>query len=258
MIKAPADFILSALGRSAAEALSKLQLSNAGVVLNSKGNLVLDRFMCTNVRHVFAAGDCAGGMQFTHLAGYQGSISSWNACMPGLLWQQGPATAAVPRVTFTAPEVASVGLAVVENAKGLYADAIQTRVEVKHIDRAVCDGRGVGSGEEGFVILVHRGTAGTLIGASVVGAGAGELISELALAIKNKLSLTDIATTMHPYPTMAFGLQVAASNQMNKSLQNMVQGCAFSCFRACFGPALHGGPTNSDSGSRNTGPKVHA
>jgi hypothetical protein len=244
-INAPAEFILCALGRSAADILSQLQLSSAGVALNAKGNLVVDQYLCTNVRHIFACGDCAGGLQFTHLAGYQGSVCSWNACMPSLLWQKGPIDENVPRVTFTEPEVASVGLCVLEDAKGVYTDVIQTRVELKHVDRAVCEGKGEGSGEEGFMLLVHRGNAGTLVGASIVGDGAGELLSECALAIKNKITLTGIATTMHPYPTMAFGLQVAASNQMYDNLQNMVQGSVFSCFRTCFGPVLHG--SNSDS-----------
>jgi pyruvate/2-oxoglutarate dehydrogenase complex dihydrolipoamide dehydrogenase (E3) component len=223
------------------------------VMLNAKGNLEVDQYMCTNVSHVFAAGDCVGGMQFMHLAGCQGSICSWNARMPSLLWQKGPVDVSVPRVTFTDPEIASVGLSVLDDAKGVYSDAMQTRVEMKHRDRAVCDGRG----EVGFVLFVNRGMAGTLVGASVVGEGAGELLSELALAIKNKLSMTDIATTMHPYPSMAFGLQVATSSQMNKSLQNTVEeGYVISCFRKCFGPTLHGtggrGEVAGTAGARTT------
>jgi pyruvate/2-oxoglutarate dehydrogenase complex dihydrolipoamide dehydrogenase (E3) component len=236
-IQAPADYVLCALGRSPSTALETLNLRSAGVRLHAvTGHLILDSHLKTTASNIFAAGDCAGGEQFTHLAGYQGSIAAWNATMPWLAWQKAPSETEIPRCTFTDPEAAFIGLSLLENARRIYSDALETRLPLSQFDRAVCEGR-----SDGFVCIIHRGTAGVILGASAVGMNAGELISEMALAIKKKLTVADVATTMHPYPTLSFGLQVLAANQLAASLKDLVNSSFFSCFRICFcGPKLQG------------------
>jgi len=157
--------------------------------------------------------------------------------MPKLLWQTGPVAESVPRVTFTEPEVASVGLSL-SAARPLFPDAQQTVRQMARFDRAVCEGKTAGQ-----VVIVHRGLAGVLLGASAVGAGAGELVAELALARKAKLKLAKLATTMHPYPAMAYGLQIAAGESYYSWIETRTRGALVSFVRACSGgPHLHGRP----------------
>ena len=232
----PADVVLCAMGRSAEPALRALSVDKAGCKVDPQGRLSLDAFLrCAGAPHVFATGDCAGGEQFTHLAGYQGSVAGWNASMPRVAYLKAPGVERVPRCTFTDPEVASVGVTLRE-AQSRYADARETIVELSHFDRAVCDGTTVGA-----VSIVHRGVAGTILGASAFGKGAGEMVSELAVFSTNQLNLKALAKTLHPYPAMAQGLQMTASAAVANALQQLVDGCFFGMLRTCCcGPSLHG------------------
>lgn len=74
----------------------------------------MDNKLQTTAKHVFAAGDCTGGLQFTHLAGYQGALAAWNAVMPSPGRFKTPPNSAVPRCNYTHPEVAGVGLSLAE------------------------------------------------------------------------------------------------------------------------------------------------
>ena len=157
--------------------------------------------------------------------------------MPWLSRLTSPTDLSVPRCTFTEPEVASVGFTSASDAQSAgHASAQETKVPMSTFDRAVCEGT-----PEGFVRFVHLGSYGKVIGAVVCGAGAGELVAELAVVRNKGLTMRDVATTMHPYPSLAFGLQVAAANQVYAGLQQTTKGCCFCCFRlCCCGPSLHG------------------
>jgi pyruvate/2-oxoglutarate dehydrogenase complex dihydrolipoamide dehydrogenase (E3) component len=183
--------ILVAAGRRANA--EDLGLEQAGVVYDDRGVRV-DRTCRTNVPSVWAVGDVAGPYQFTHWANYQARIVIRNTLFPGS-WSCDFDT--VPWTTFTDPEVARVGLSEAEaRERGLPYDVYTTSFEDN--DRALCDGE-----PEGFVKVLTRKGTGTILGAVIVHAQAGELLAELVLAKKHRLGLSKLSTPIHVYPTLA-------------------------------------------------------
>jgi pyruvate/2-oxoglutarate dehydrogenase complex dihydrolipoamide dehydrogenase (E3) component len=188
-----ADRLLVATGR--APNVDGLGLEAAGVTYTGHGIIVNDRLRTSN-RRVYAIGDVSSRLQFTHLADAQARLAVANALFYGI---GGGRTSAlvVPRVTYTDPEVAHVGMTVSEaEAAG---HAVQTiRVDLSENDRARLDGEA-----QGF-LKVHL-VAGTdrILGATLVAAHAGEMIGELAVAMTNHLGLGAIGKTIHAYPTQA-------------------------------------------------------
>jgi pyruvate/2-oxoglutarate dehydrogenase complex dihydrolipoamide dehydrogenase (E3) component len=172
--------------------LDKLDLEKAGVTTNRAG-IVVDKGLRTSNRRIFAIGDVAGQGQFTHLAGYHAGIVV-RAAVLGL-----PAKARndhIPRVTFTDPELAQIGLTEGE-ARKVHGDRVTiVRAEMSGNDRALAEAKGTGF----LKVMVVKGRP---VGATLVGAGAGELIAPWALAIANRLKLSAIAGTVLPYPTMS-------------------------------------------------------
>lgn len=179
-----------------------------------KKGFVVDKHMaCRGNKHVYAAGDCLdGGPQFTHVAGFQGYVAARNALLPG---REAAAStldiAQVPRVTYTDPEVGAVGLADVESAARvlkLPANRIATiKWNSDKNDRAVTDREDPEAFVELVVALSADASKATIVGGSAVSHRAGEILSEIAVAAKNKLTTAEVARTMHPYPTFAFVLQ---------------------------------------------------
>jgi pyruvate/2-oxoglutarate dehydrogenase complex dihydrolipoamide dehydrogenase (E3) component len=165
-----------------------LGLDEAGVEHNSR-QVVVDARLRTRQPHIYAIGDVCGPYQFTHMAEYQAGI-----VLATLLFRipRKVDYRVVPSVTYTDPEAAQVGLTA--QAQGLrYAVA---RFSFSDIDRAVTDGVA-----EGFLkVLIARGR---VIGASLLGAHAGELIHELALAMQVKAKAGDISRLIHAYPTLS-------------------------------------------------------
>jgi len=162
-----------------------VELANGAVRVNAR--------LETTARGIWAAGDVTGGLLFTHVADYMAKIVVRNALTPF------PAKAdyrVVPWVTFTDPEVARVGLTAAEaEARG---ERVATfRASFSELDRAIVDGATVG-----FSKVVTRPN-GRILGATIVGRGAGELIMELALAMRYGITLPALAREIHPYPTMS-------------------------------------------------------
>ena len=188
------DAILSAFGRR--PDLRPLRLDRAGIALEDD-RLVLNRYLQTSQRGIYAAGDVAGSYQFTHVAAWQGFVAARNALLPGRMPGLGPA---VPWVVFTDPEIAQVGLAEHEARQRHSKVAVHTW-PMDRVDRAQTVGQ-----TRGFLKVICRADD-SVVGATLVGFGAGELINELSLAVQRKLSLADIAATIHAYPTAGFGLQ---------------------------------------------------
>ena len=182
--------LLMAVGRQAH--LDGLGLEAAGVDHDRKGVTVDARLRSVSNRRVFAIGDVAGGLQFTHVAAYHAGIVIRQAVL-GL-----PAKAtmrAMPRATYTAPELAQVGLTEAE-AREAHGDAVQVvRAEFAHNDRAIAGRQGKGL----VKVMVVKGRP---VGAGIVGAQAGELIGLWALAISAKLKMSAIAGMVAPYPTL--------------------------------------------------------
>ncbi len=181
--------LLMAVGRKVA--LDGLNLDAAGVAHTPKGVTVDARLRSSN-RRVYAVGDAAGGLQFTHVAGWHAGIVVRQTVL-GL-----PAKAdlrAIPRVTFTDPELAQVGLTEAE-AKALHGDKMTViRAEFAHNDRAQTDAKAKG-------LIKVMVVTGRPVGASIVGPQAGELIGLWALAISARLKMSAIAGMVAPYPTL--------------------------------------------------------
>ncbi|WDR06303.1 FAD-dependent oxidoreductase [Devosia rhodophyticola] len=206
-----ASHILVAAGRSAN--VNDIGLTAAGVEFTPKG-ITVDGRLRTSNRKIFAVGDVAGGPQFTHIAGYHAGIVIRNALF-GL-----PAKvdyAALPWVTYLDPEVAHVGL--VESEARKQHEDVQILVEhFDENDRAQTEKR-----VEGFIKLVLT-KRGKVVGATVVGPHAGELIGIWGLVISGKLSLAAVAGMIAPYPTLAeISKRVAGSYYKPKLFSPLTQ-----------------------------------
>lgn len=171
--------------------IDKLNLEAAGVDHDKRGVKVDDGLRSVSNRKVYAIGDAAGGMQFTHLAGYHAGVIV-RSMLFGL-----PAKAKtnhIPRVTYTSPELAQIGLTEAE-AKAEHGDAVAVhRVEFAGNDRGLAMSDTVGFTK----IMVVKGRP---VGVTMVGSGAGELIAMWAMAMANNLKLSAISNTVLPYPT---------------------------------------------------------
>lgn len=177
-----------------------LGLERAGVT-HSDAGIVVDEYLRTNVPCIYAAGDVLGGEQFSHLAGWQAFEATRNALLPG---SESGRPNPMAWVTFTDPEVAQVGLT--EPAARARGGAVTvTRWEIAKVDRAKCD-----DDQDGFIKLLSD-AKGVLIGATIVASRAGEMSGELSLAIAQRLTVADVATAMHAYPTYATALQQMTS-----------------------------------------------
>lgn len=185
------DQLLVAVGRT--PNVEGLGLETAGVEFDKKGVKVNDRLQTTNPR-IYAAGDICSPYQFTHAADFMARIVIQNALFMG---RAKMSSLIMPWVTYTSPEIAHVGLYEKDaKEKGIELDTYTQ--ELAEVDRAILD-----SETEGFVrVHVRKGTD-EIVGATVVAAHAGDLISELTLAMKAKVGLKAISATIHPYPTQA-------------------------------------------------------
>ncbi|MEV0887784.1 FAD-dependent oxidoreductase [Streptomyces microflavus] len=190
----PYDSLLAVTGRHANTV--GLGLEAAGVELTETGHVRTDGRLRTANRRIYAAGDVTGRSAFTHLGGTQGGAAAVDA----LLGVRRPIDyRAVPRVTYTDPEIAGVGLTS-DEAHAKYGDRARVHtLENDRVDRAVADGR-----TEGFTTLV-LGPRGRIVGATVVSPRAGETIAHLAAAVRLGWTPSDYARTVHPYPTYADG-----------------------------------------------------
>ncbi len=190
--------LLVALGRH--PRTSALGTHQAGIALDERGYIRVDRSLRsrTNPR-VWAAGDVTGHPQFTHVAGVHGSTAASNAVL-GL--RRSATTATIPRVTYTDPEVAAVGVgtaATAVTAAPSGGDLEMVTRQHDEVDRAVTENR-----TDGFTRLAVDGK-GRVVGATVVGPRAGDTLAELVLALQHGMRTRDLAGAMHPDPTYADG-----------------------------------------------------
>ncbi|MBI2337144.1 MAG: mercuric reductase [Deltaproteobacteria bacterium] len=185
------DQILVAVGR--APNVNQLGLEKAGVTYDKKG-IKIDATLRTSAKHIYACGDVVGSYQFTHTADFQARLILRNALFPG---KSKINYRVVPWCTFTEPEVARVGLNESE-AKQKKVSVDVFTYSLSDLDRAVCDRE-----PQGFVkVLTKKGTD-QILGVTLVGAHAGDLLHELALAMHQKIGLKKLAAMIHIYPTLA-------------------------------------------------------
>lgn len=182
-------------------------LDELGVEFDSKGHIVTNDRLETDVRGVYAVGDVTGKLPFTHAADEMGRLASGNAL------KKGPRgrfrTSWIPWATFTNPEVARIGMTEAEAAShgGRVAE-----LPMAEMDRAITDGR-----TEGFVkliagpkLLTRNAFGGQMLGATIVAPRAGEMIHEIALAMRTKMFTGRLAQTVHAYPTWSYAIQKAS------------------------------------------------
>ncbi len=203
------DALLVAVGRR--PNLNGLNLEAAGVSATPIG-ITVDRRLRTSQKRIYAAGDCLGGPQFTHYAGFQGFIAARNALLPGS--SRGlPDT--VPWAIFTDPEIAHAGLSEADAMARYGSKVLVCRWPMERVDRAVTEGN-----TDGFIKLVHRPN-GEILGVTIAGGNAAEAIHEWILAMDQGVKLGALASTMHVYPTYSMGSQQAA---LSVTLDRMLSG----------------------------------
>lgn len=198
------DALLVAVGREPRSA--GIGLEQLGISPAADGAITVGDDLRTTARHVFAVGDVTGRLPFTHVAAHHARVASVNALF-GTRRRVDPVT---PWVTFTRPEVARVGLSLAQARERHGEDVTVTRSDTSELDRARTDGH-----PEGFCVLIGDGRR-RLVGATVVGAGAGEVIAELTARVKHADPIDAISTTIHAYPTMAEGPARAADDLVRR------------------------------------------
>jgi pyruvate/2-oxoglutarate dehydrogenase complex dihydrolipoamide dehydrogenase (E3) component len=190
----PANEILVASGRK--PNVEGLNLEVAGVKYDEK-HILTDDYLRTSTRHIFAAGDATGHFPFTHMAAYEASVVIRNALFFRPLLQKTDFRV-VPWATFTDPEVARVGFTESGARKKFGAANVRIyRTEFVDNDRAQAE-----ESTKGFAKIVCRGRKNEIVGAHIIGPQAGELIHEVILAMKQRLSINALGSMIHVYPTL--------------------------------------------------------
>lgn len=198
-VRLPFDALLLAVGRSAQ--LEGYGLETLGV--KTARSIETNAFLQTNHPSLYAVGDVTGPLQFTHVAAHQGWYAAVNALLDPY-WKFRADYSVIPRVTFTDPEIARVGVNETEaRERGIAFET--TRFDLAELDRAIVDGAA-----GGFVKVLTVPGKDRILGATFVGEHAGELVAEYALAMKHGLGLNKILGTVHAYPTFAEGGKYAA------------------------------------------------
>ncbi len=199
------DAVLAGIGR--APNVEGMGLEAAGIQYDLRTGIEVNDHLQTANHNVYAAGDVASKYKFTHAADFMARIVIQNALFKG----RGRAShLIVPWATYTSPELAHVGL----NSQQAAQQEIEIdtyTVELADVDRAILEGE-----TEGFVrVHVKKGTD-KIVGATVVATNAGDLISELTLAMKNRIGLKGIGSTIHPYPTQGEAIR-KLGDQFNRT-----------------------------------------
>lgn len=202
-VQVPFDQVMIAVGRKANT--DGMNLEKLGIQLRGNGTIETDQYLRTAVPNILACGDITGPYQFTHTASHQAWYAAVNALF-GFVKKFKADYRVIPWATFTSPEVARVGLS--ENdALSQNIDYEVTRYGIDDLDRAIADGEA-----HGFVKIVTPKGKDTILGVTIVGHHAGDLIAEYVLAMKYKLGLNKILGTIHLYPSFAEANKYVAGN----------------------------------------------
>ncbi|MDF3843475.1 dihydrolipoyl dehydrogenase [Pseudomonas citronellolis] len=200
------DLVLVAVGRRPNG--DRIDAHKAGVVVSERGFIAVDKQMRTNVPHIFAIGDIVGQPMLAHKAVHEGHVAAEVAAgeatnRPELACSRFDALQ-IPGVAYTNPEVAWAGLTLQEaRDKGIKVEAAVFPWAAS--GRAIANGR-----DEGFTKLLFDAETHRVVGGGIVGTGAGDLISEVCLAIEMGADAVDIGKTIHPHPTLGETVGMAA------------------------------------------------
>ncbi|QDT00739.1 mercuric reductase [Adhaeretor mobilis] len=207
----PIDALLVAVGR--APNVENLNLEGVGVDFDKKGVKVNDRMQTTNP-NIFAAGDICSPYQFTHAADFMARIVIQNALFKG---RKKSSALTIPWCTYTSPEISHVGLYEHEAEK----QGVEIETYVQHfsdVDRAILEGE-----DEGFVKIHTKKGSDQILGATIVARNAGDMISEITLAMTHGLGLSKIGSTIHPYPTQAEAIRKLGDQHSRTRLTPLVK-----------------------------------
>ena len=203
-----ADRLLVATGRS--PNTRALDLEAAGVTVNAQGAIVIDNGMRTSTPHIYAAGDCTDQPQFVYVAAAAGTRVAVNMTGGDVALD----LTAMPAVVFTDPQVATVGYSEAEaHLKGIETDS--RTLTLDNVPRALAN-----FDTRGFIKLVIEEGSRRLIGVQAVAPEAGELIQTAVLAIRNRMTVQELADQLFPYLTMVEGLKLAAQT-FNKDVKQL-------------------------------------
>jgi pyruvate/2-oxoglutarate dehydrogenase complex dihydrolipoamide dehydrogenase (E3) component/uncharacterized membrane protein YdjX (TVP38/TMEM64 family) len=195
------DTLIVAVGR--APASHGFGLEEVGVRLRDNGSIEVNEYLQTNIPTIYACGDVTGPFQFTHVAAHQAWYTSVNSLF-GIIKRFKVDYSVIPWATFTEPEIARVGL----NESDAREQGVKyevTRYGIDDLDRAIADGEAYG-----FVKVLTVPGKDRILGVTIVGEHAGDLIAEYVLAMKHGLGLNKILGTIHIYPTLAEANKYAA------------------------------------------------
>ena len=202
------DQLLIAVGR--APNIDGLNLDKVNVKHNPKGVEVNEYMQTTNPK-IYSAGDVCSKYQFTHAADFQARAVIQNALFAvGPFGKSKAADLIIPWATYTSPEIAHVGM-YPKDAKDAGVEIDTYVQQLEHIDRAILEGT-----DEGFVKIHTKKGTDKIVGATIVAENAGDMISEITVAMKNKVGLSGIGSTIHPYPTQADAIR-KLGDQFNKT-----------------------------------------
>jgi dihydrolipoamide dehydrogenase len=185
------DKVLISIGRRANG--DRLDVEKAGVVVDERGIIKVDKQMRTNVSHIYAIGDLAGGPMLAHKATHEAKVAAEVAAGEKVAFD----ARTIPSVAYTDPEVAFVGLTETQ-AKAEGIDYEKAQIPWAASGRALSLGR-----PEGFTKLLFDKSTGRVLGGGIVGPNAGDLIAEVGLAVEMGADATDISLTIHPHPTLS-------------------------------------------------------
>ena len=190
----PFDICLFAIGRKPRTV--GFGLEELGVDLNPNGTVKVNEYLETNYPNIYACGDVAGPYQFTHTASHQAWYASVNALF-GVFKKFKADYSVIPWTTFTDPEIAHVGLTIQEiTDKNIQFEI--SKYEFSELDRSIADGE-----TKGFIKVITEKNSDKILGVTIFGSHAGELLAEFVIAMKNKIGLNKILGTIHSYPTKA-------------------------------------------------------
>jgi len=200
-ISLPFDQLLCAVGRS--PRVTGFGLEELGIPLTARKTIEVNAYLQTLYSNIYSVGDVASPFQFTHTAAHEAWYAAVNALF-GRFKTFKADYSVIPWATFTDPEVARVGLSETEaNKQGIPYEV--TRYDVGDLDRAIADGTA-----HGFVKLLTVPGKDKILGVTLVGAHAGDLLAEYVLAMKHGLGLNKILGTIHTYPTLSEANKYAA------------------------------------------------
>jgi dihydrolipoamide dehydrogenase len=192
------DMILVSVGRTPNG--KKIGAEKAGVAVTERGFVESDGQMRTNVPHIYAIGDIRGNPMLAHKAAHEGHVAAEAAAGKKAYFD----ARVIPSVAYTDPEIAWVGVTE-EEAKKAGQKVGVSKFPWAASGRAIANGR-----DEGFTKLIFDEETHRIVGGGIVGTGAGDLISELALAVEMGADATDIGKTIHPHPTLSESVGMAA------------------------------------------------